>query len=384
MLSMAAMVLLDAITSKDTSAAILAPMNVNSLSLTTLSHHRRHPLSVRPPKNSLLTATSPRLEPNTNRRRRKSRSASPLVAFYGMVLGRFGQHAEKNEQRPEGKTDGNGVSEESVDEKFDDEDIFSKDMIRRQQEFQKRFENFRGRGRWGGYSMVAIQQESYPKPAPLPVVSREARRTTKKTPTPVPPTATTKSKSQRQQRQQLRKTTPITQITEIQEYKDEVVDSVESSIVVVRFYASWCKACKAVESSFYRLPQEFQSSSVKFVEVPLTKENAYLHKGLGIPCLPFSHIYYNYDHVDNNGTGEMTSSSSCRLVEELKINKSMFSEFKRVVGSYVNNECAVHYNSENDENSIGDAIVIASASPIRQTNINSTEKENEPEAIPTN
>jgi len=387
MILVAAMVLLAGITSKDSSATIPSPMKVDALSLVTPSHHRRHLPSSRAAKIGLSMAMSPRLEPNTNRRPRESRSASPLVAFYDRVWGRFGHHteSEKDEQTPGGETDGNAVPEESVGEKFDDEDLLSKDMIQRQQELQQRYENFRGRGRWGGYSMVPIHKESDPKPAPLSVVSTEAAAPTaiataiskKSTSTSVAPTVT-KSTRQRQQQQQLRRTSPITKITEIQQYKDEVVDDVEASLVVVRFYATWCKACKAVESSYYRLPKEFPSSSVKFVEVPLTKENAYMHKGLGIPSLPFAHVYHNYDHIDNNGTGEMSSSSSCRLVEELKINKSKFSEFKRVIGSYVDNECEVYYSSE----TAGvDTITIASASPIRQTNINSTE--NEPEAIPT-
>ena len=83
---------------------------------------------------------------------------------------------------------------------------------------------------------------------------------------------------------------------------------------------------------------------MKFVEVPLTKENAYLHKGLGVESLPFAHIYYNDNHIDNNGSGN--SASSCRLVEELKIKKTKFSEFKRVIRSYVEKECNVNYHSE--------------------------------------
>jgi thiol-disulfide isomerase/thioredoxin len=140
---------------------------------------------------------------------------------------------------------------------------------------------------------------------------------------------------------------------------------------------AWCKACKVIESSYHRLPQEFPSG-VKFVEVPLTKENAYMHKGLGIPSLPFAHVYYNEDYVDNKENDE-TSSSSCRLVDELKINKNQFSELKRVIRSYVHKECDVHYTS--GTNSTDDDTIIASSTPKRrQTNIDTTEDENE--AIP--
>ena len=99
---------------------------------------------------------------------------------------------------------------------------------------------------------------------------------------------------------------------------------------------------------------------MKFVEVPLTKENAYLHKGLGVESLPFAHIYYNDNHIDNSGTEN--STSSCRLVEELKIKKTRFSEFKRVIRSYVEKECDVHYQSEKTL----DADVTAKSIPRRR------------------
>jgi len=121
------------------------------------------------------------------------------------------------------------------------------------------------------------------------------------------------------------------------------------------------------------LPREF-SSSVKFVEVPLTKENAYLHKGLGIESLPFAHIYYNDDHVDNNGTGKEPASS--RLVEELKMKKNKFSEFKRVIQSYVDKECGVHYSWAIDLEDEDDVtITVAPKLQRRQTSINVTENE---------
>jgi len=175
---------------------------------------------------------------------------------------------------------------------------------------------------------------------------------------------------------------PMLQITDIQQYKDEIVDSTDASLVVVRFYASWCKACKAIEGSYHRLPEEFPTG-VKFVEVPLTKENAYMHKGLGIPSLPFAHVYYNDDYIENNGTG-MSFSSPCRLIEELKINKSKFSEFKRIIRSYVNKECDVYYASSGTENEDGSkkyTITIASASPL--SNIKTAIADHNPETIPT-
>ena len=115
---------------------------------------------------------------------------------------------------------------------------------------------------------------------------------------------------------------------------------------------------------------------MKFVEVPLTKENAYMHKGLGIPSLPFAHVYYNEDYVGNSDTEE--SSSSCRLVDELKINKHKFSELKRVIGSYVEKECDVHYPSGANKK---DDTIIASSSP-KCPRPSADTADNENEAIP--
>lgn len=124
---------------------------------------------------------------------------------------------------------------------------------------------------------------------------------------------------------------PVLQVTDIGQYKTEVVD-VQDRMVCVRFYAPWCRACKAVEGSFRRLQREFPD--VKFVEVPVTKENAYLHRGLGVPSLPFAHLY----------------DPSVGLVEERKINKNVFGEFKNILGTYADGMCDVTYNGDGSTN----------------------------------
>ncbi len=119
----------------------------------------------------------------------------------------------------------------------------------------------------------------------------------------------------------------VQEVLDIHQYKKEVAD-VRDQIVCVRFYAPWCRSCKSIEASFRRLPKDFPG--VKFVEVPVTKDNAYLHKGLGIPSLPFGHIY----------------EPSAGLVEERKMNKNVFAEFKEVLRTYVQGECPVAYDDD--------------------------------------
>lgn len=123
---------------------------------------------------------------------------------------------------------------------------------------------------------------------------------------------------------------PIEVLT-IQQYKAIVVDEPDR-MVCVKFYAPWCKACKAVEKSFRRLGKKYPD--MKFVEVPLTKDNAFLHEGLGIPALPFGHLY----HPDAG------------LVEEQRIRRKLFPEFERTLQSYVNGQCDVEYPDESSCN----------------------------------
>jgi thiol-disulfide isomerase/thioredoxin len=139
--------------------------------------------------------------------------------------------------------------------------------------------------------------------------------------------------------------TTITQVTDLIQYKKEVVDvrPKDFEFVAVRFYAPWCKACRAVERPFRRLATHTDFSTVKFVEVPVTKENAYLHQGLGIPSLPFAHIY----QFNKDITADSSSSSTTTLVEEMKINIRAFSDFKQTLHDYVNGQCSIVY-SESD------------------------------------
>jgi thiol-disulfide isomerase/thioredoxin len=121
----------------------------------------------------------------------------------------------------------------------------------------------------------------------------------------------------------------IQKVLSIDEYKKVVVEE-KNVMVVVRFYAPWCRACKAISNRFrQQLPAKF-GTSMKFVEVPLTKENAFLHEGLGVPSLPFAHVY----HPDVG------------LVEERKINQKMFSEFVDVLQTYHQGYCVIQKDEQ--------------------------------------
>jgi len=109
-------------------------------------------------------------------------------------------------------------------------------------------------------------------------------------------------------------------IDTLEEYKTVVGDE-KDRLVVVRFYATWCKACKAMAPLFYRLASTYEDCV--FVEVPVTDRNSALHQGLGVPSLPFGHIY----------------DPEAGLVEEHKINRKYFARFARSVKAHRSGGC---------------------------------------------
>merc|ERR1719183_389713 len=112
----------------------------------------------------------------------------------------------------------------------------------------------------------------------------------------------------------------VLEVTNLNDY-NEVVANERKRLTVVRFYAPWCRACKKVEQKHYRLGTEFPN--IKIVEVPVTKDNRGLHQGLDVPAIPYGHIYH----------------PTAGLVEELRITKRKFNDFKKIIASYEDREC---------------------------------------------
>ncbi|KAL7451253.1 hypothetical protein ACHAWC_003081 [Mediolabrus comicus] len=116
----------------------------------------------------------------------------------------------------------------------------------------------------------------------------------------------------------------IAHITDITDYKTRVVDE-SHNITVVRFYSHYCKSCRASEPHFFKLAKDYQHHNVNFVEVPLTPETKVLHDALGVPSLPWTHIY----HPDAG------------LVEERKVSKKFIEEVRQCLRCYVFGECSL-------------------------------------------
>lgn len=115
----------------------------------------------------------------------------------------------------------------------------------------------------------------------------------------------------------------ITEVASLEDFKREVIDC-DEQVVVVKFYSAACRSCKDMAPLYKRLANSLSDNpKVKFVQVPVTKNNAVLHRGLGVPSVPYGHIY----HKDGG------------LVEERKLNKKEFSEFEDVLQAYVKGRC---------------------------------------------
>jgi hypothetical protein len=60
-----------------------------------------------------------------------------------------------------------------------------------------------------------------------------------------------------------------------------------------------------------------------FVDVPVTNDNASLHQGLGVPSLPFGHIYH----------------PTAGLVEEVRLTRKFVPEFAKTLEHYIRGSC---------------------------------------------
>jgi thiol-disulfide isomerase/thioredoxin len=119
-----------------------------------------------------------------------------------------------------------------------------------------------------------------------------------------------------------RRSNNVQHITEISDYKRIVVDETHN-ITVVRFYSHFCRSCRASEPHFFKLARDFQAQNVNFVEVPLTPSTKVLHDALGVPSLPWTHIYH----------------PEAGLVEERKVSKKFIEEVRSALRCYVYGEC---------------------------------------------
>lgn len=59
------------------------------------------------------------------------------------------------------------------------------------------------------------------------------------------------------------------EVSTLVDYKQKVIDETEM-LVVVRFHAKWCQACRAVQPRYRKLSRDFSGERIKFIECPVT------------------------------------------------------------------------------------------------------------------
>jgi len=153
-------------------------------------------------------------------------------------------------------------------------------------------------------------------------------------------------------------------VDNIVDYKSVVVDE-DEKIVVVRFFASWCRSCKATEPVFNKLVNQ-SPDHVKFVQVPLTKETSFLQEGLGekvnlddsfivllfphICSLTLSFVTHLFFHISLLGVPSIPFAHiyhpEAGLVEEMKASKPKFREFQQTLQSYIVGSCDLPEDEE--------------------------------------
>ena len=70
----------------------------------------------------------------------------------------------------------------------------------------------------------------------------------------------------------------------------DVVNSFVFVVVAMKFFAPWCRSCKALEPKFKRVTAEPYSSHVKFAQFNVQNNRDFV-KSLGILALPSVHFY---------------------------------------------------------------------------------------------
>jgi thiol-disulfide isomerase/thioredoxin len=117
------------------------------------------------------------------------------------------------------------------------------------------------------------------------------------------------------------KSTPIKNVIQIESLNEfeSYMESIQNQqlLVVVRFYATWCKTCRKTEPFFFRFAR--RNPNITFLNIPFTQTNSNLHQALNVSSVPFGHIYH-----------------STQLVEEMKMNN--WSMFEETVKHYATSE----------------------------------------------
>jgi len=72
----------------------------------------------------------------------------------------------------------------------------------------------------------------------------------------------------------------------------------KSQLVVMKFYAGWCRSCKALAPKFLKATQEVYSKDIVFAQMDVAKNKDFV-RTIGIIALPSVHFYGNEMILEN-------------------------------------------------------------------------------------
>jgi thiol-disulfide isomerase/thioredoxin len=157
-----------------------------------------------------------------------------------------------------------------------------------------------------------------------------------------PPNGTTQQQEGFQNRMRRIATEPVYQgietghpsvrrITSLAQFRDDIASGKGNNLKVVRFFADYCRACRAMTAPFYRLAQTKDGEMISWYEVPATSETTKIIRGLSVPSVPYCQIY-------QDGL----------LVEELRLKKQFLSDFTQILESYEEGICRLPEEPNSD------------------------------------
>lgn len=101
---------------------------------------------------------------------------------------------------------------------------------------------------------------------------------------------------------------PVETINSSEEF-DLLFTDEKEKLIVIKFYAEFCKTCQAIASSYNRMARKDEYGvGVRFVQIPLNKETRLIFKDLDVKTVPSGRIYCPHEGlVQEHSIGTRTN-----------------------------------------------------------------------------
>jgi len=106
---------------------------------------------------------------------------------------------------------------------------------------------------------------------------------------------------------------PVVSLSGVADYNNALACS-KDRVVVIKFYAPWCRSCKAMEPKVKRLAREFPQ--MLFCELDF-QQNQDLCRDIGVKSIPAFHFY----HSDNGRVEDFTAGPARAAILRQKVEK---------------------------------------------------------------